>query len=221
MSQVDAHGNKEKGTHVHVDVEASEVPGLQASPDKEPHLQQSLCNEDPMKPLSPSSPNHQSNLPHSNTVTHHHNTQSNTKVTNDATPEEYFPFGRPGCGAPLRTVSGHVIADLRKRSRVAVSSDRHLPADGNLGSMARPAAGRHGDARTVMEGVGVELASPRYARGAGPHVNEYVLKEKEGKRKQELEHLVSGRIGKCTIHIWWVGHLVGGLCRKRGGGGGA
>ena len=27
--------------------------------------------------------------------------------------EEYFPFGRPGCGAPLRTASGHVMADLR------------------------------------------------------------------------------------------------------------
>ena len=46
--------------------------------------------------------------------------------------------------------------------------------------------------RVGQVAVSGELASPRYARGAGPHVNEYVLREKEEKRKKQLEHVVSG-----------------------------
>ena len=30
----------------------------------------------------------------------------------------------------------------------------------------------------------------RYARGGGPHVNQYTLSDKEEKRKRDLEHVV-------------------------------
>ena len=33
--------------------------------------------------------------------------------------EIYFPFGRPGCGAPIRSESGHVLADLRSKVRTS------------------------------------------------------------------------------------------------------
>lgn len=32
-----------------------------------------------------------------------------------ASPEEYYPWGRPGCGAPIRTESGELMTDYRRR----------------------------------------------------------------------------------------------------------
>lgn len=43
--------------------------------------------------------------------------QNKQSTTKEATREVYFPFGRPGCGAPIRTESGQVIADLRSKVR--------------------------------------------------------------------------------------------------------
>ena len=43
--------------------------------------------------------------------------QNKQTTTKDSTQEVYFPFGRPGCGAPIRTESGQVIADLRSKVR--------------------------------------------------------------------------------------------------------
>ena len=31
--------------------------------------------------------------------------------------EEYFPFGRPGCGAPIRSESGRLLTDYQERVR--------------------------------------------------------------------------------------------------------
>ena len=39
--------------------------------------------------------------------------------------------------------------------------------------------------------VSSEMASPRYARGAGPYVDKYVLKDREEKKQKQLEHVVS------------------------------
>jgi len=118
-----------------------------------------------------------------------------------AVEEEYFPFGRPGCGAPLRTVSGNVVADLRslvlRNSHMGhiydtPPSPRHSPPPfeenvhvGVVRSMADHAQSDH--RKTDVE----ESSSPRYARGVGPHVDHYMLREKAEKRKKELEHKVS------------------------------
>lgn len=104
---------------------------------------------------------------------------SSHAIAND---DSYFPFGRPGCGAPLRSDSGQVVADLRQRAR-AKSYGKSVPEPSH--------------ARSKVCHVGQEVDtsgkanSSRYARGAGPHVCDYVLREKEDRRKKELEHAVS------------------------------
>lgn len=43
--------------------------------------------------------------------------------------------------------------------------------------------------------VGVSPVSPReghFGRGAGPHVDQFVLREKEDRRKREMENRVGG-----------------------------
>jgi hypothetical protein len=101
-------------------------------------------------------------------------------------PDIYFPFGRPGCGAPLRSESGQVLADLRlKTTHVRDSREVHVAES--------QASLKASDMQRELGQVTVtgDMASPRYARGAGPHVSDYLLKEREGKRKKELEHVVS------------------------------
>ena len=50
--------------------------------------------------------------------------------------EEYNPWGRPGAGAPLRTSSGNLLTDLRRRGgvgeRVEEEGRRKLQEDGKL-----------------------------------------------------------------------------------------
>lgn len=49
--------------------------------------------------------------------------------------------------------------------------------------------------------VGVSPVSPReghFCRGAGPHVDQFVLREKEDRRKREMENRVGGA-------VQWVG----------------
>ena len=153
-------------------------------------------------------------LPHS-LPTQRNQSSSSNKPTTTRCPspptEEYFPFGRPGCGAPLRTDSGKVMADLRQRVRGRVDpkvpklhqqhpQPQHVvapePAQATVGGIGRPSQNSKqvemGSPR-YNRGTGpqVEMGSPRYARGAGPHVDQYALRDKEQKRKKELEHVVS------------------------------
>ncbi len=46
--------------------------------------------------------------------------QQQQKTKPQPTEEVYFPYGRPGCGAPMRTESGQVIADLRSKVRSSI-----------------------------------------------------------------------------------------------------
>jgi len=38
---------------------------------------------------------------------------------NDSIAEDYYPWGRPGGGAPIRSESGNLLTDYRTRGRVA------------------------------------------------------------------------------------------------------
>ena len=114
----------------------------------------------------------------SSVLPHVTNSSSHATADNDS----YFPFGRPGCGAPLRSDSGQVVADLRQRVRD--------------GKGVTEVAHARAHVQCVEQEVNqvkfpVATTSPRYARGAGPHVSDYALREKEDKRKKELEHAVS------------------------------
>lgn len=119
---------------------------------------------------------------------------------------EYFPFGRPGCGAPLRTVSGHVMADLRgggynphhpptsiHHPRPLSPSTHHMTQGG--GHLGQTGSNAHGVTTSHIPGSRgtevVEGSSPRYARGAWPCVNHHTLSERAAKRRRELEHMVN------------------------------
>ena len=128
--------------------------------------------------------------------------------------EVYFPFGRPGCGAPLRTASGHIMADLRGGGYNPhhpptsiyhpnpLSSPTYCKTQGNehLGQTSSIAGLTTNHSHFAMqpdpplEGLKcgqVEDGNSSYARGPGPHVNQYTLNEKAEKRKKELEHKVN------------------------------
>ena len=91
------------------------------------------------------------------------------------------------------------MADLRKRTRL---QDHTEPPKGGGKVLAPPVLSvrepvpsqpliQASDAATTGQlSMSGELSSPRYARGGGPHVNQYVLKDKQEKRKKELEHVV-------------------------------
>ena len=133
-----------------------------------------------------------------------HKPSSKADVVKRASPDFYFPFGRPGGGAPLRTDSGQVMADLRQRNRLQgnggrqshqedATPTRHAPQDLDYHTPNPTTTHPQGGLQSSHQSKGGEvmMESPRYGRGAGPHVNEYVLREKEEKRKKELEHVVS------------------------------
>ncbi len=108
--------------------------------------------------------------------------------TQPAPDDGYFPFGRPGCGAPLRTDSGHVMADLRTRTSITggPASLKYTSLSPDVPGQAKE---RSGLGNTDQLNVST---SPRFARGVGPHVDNYALREREEKRRKHLEHVVSG-----------------------------
>ena len=184
--------------HRNVVVSPSSVPGLQHNSNKalsSGHHSQQQASHSPAGEPSP---------------------RRNRHVKASSPVEEYFPFGRPGCGAPLRTASGQIMADLR--SLVVQTSQQHYSLPPSLSSTAhqRYSSPPHGAqtsgperrqaARTVPSdktyGTGEESCSPRFARGVGPHVDQYMLRERAEKRKRELEHKVSDKYSE--DHLTWV-----------------
>lgn len=129
---------------------------------------------------------------------HHQPPSKTTAHTHPEAPsdEGYFPFGRPGCGAPLRSASGHVIADLRKRAR-AYSKQDNTTTSSSRRQLSPPASSAVRLQLPKISEVTVEDVrssgekSSQFARGMGPHVDKYMLQERESKRQKELEHLVS------------------------------
>ena len=155
--------------------------------------------------------------------------------------EEYFPFGRPGGGAPIRSQSGQVLTDYRLR--MGYQDQVNRPSRGHYYSDERTQASSvqvHGeqlnsrrkvhiegidrsqvptnDGTISTEGFGGVMVSPlhhgtmelhnitpRFARGAGPHVDRYMLQEMNEKRRKQMEHMVSGGGGRGTI---WVGGVT-------------
>ena len=152
-----------------------------------------------------------------------------------STVEEYFPFGRPGGGAPIRSQSGALLTDYRSRTRAqdqrGMSTRGHLEtkkagdtymhqerayfgATYNCDSgyvPSQPAANVYtgGVAGNTGVGSGVDVmtmsprrgeadpqhkdvynTTPRFARGAGPHVDQYMRREMDEKRRKQMEHMV-------------------------------
>ena len=140
--------------------------------------------------------------------------------------EEYFPFGRPGGGAPIRSQSGQLLTDYR--SRTGYQNQVNRPSGGHFSersqadrvqvqgepfvSMRKVDIDRTDKSRVTVndgtistEAVGGVMMSPlhhettelhsttpRFARGAGPHVDQYMLQEMNEKRRKQMEHMVRG-----------------------------
>ena len=149
--------------------------------------------------------------------------------------EEYFPFGRPGGGAPIRSQSGQLLTDYRSRTdyqdQVNGSSGgrfsertqaNHVPVQREpFNSTRNVDIERTTKSRvsTIDETISTEAVgrvmmsplhhgttevpdtTPRFGRGAGPHVDQYMMKEVNEKRRKQMEHMVSGRRG----HLMWEG----------------
>lgn len=157
-----------------------------------------------------------------------------------STVEEYFPFGRPGGGAPIRSQSGALLTDYRSRTRAqdqgGVATQGHLESrrvgdiqphqeqaylraqreasnrDGGYvpghtatnaytGNVAANTGVDSGDVMMMSPRRGeavpqqyndVYSTTPRFARGAGPHVDQYMKREMDEKRRKQMENMVSG-----------------------------
>lgn len=155
------------------------------------------------------------------------------------TVEEYFPFGRPGGGAPIRSQSGQLLTDYRSRTRyqdekthqgaggshLVAGGSHHgaggsrVEADQDSGLLApneyppkRPAydekvPSSFGGTYSIGGGVSTNTmmsprhhetqstplhsTTPRFARGAGPHVDQYMMEEMNEKRRKQMENMVS------------------------------
>ena len=222
-------------TVTHVSLDPSQVPGLEstiASNTSSTH--QKPVNQTPVKPLLPNITNDQESPP--NYQAAHHGNQGKEQWLNDlaiqameqrqrkksekmrqkqTSPEEYFPFGRPGGGAPIRSQSGQLLTNYRFRSQMggapnASSSPKHTNetshgsqyVDTSVNSPPNNAALNFPQPTTnqispsggngLMIGASPQNTntSPRFARGAGPFVDQYVLQDMEEKRKKQMEHMV-------------------------------
>ena len=163
--------------------------------------------------------------------------------------EEYNPWGRPGAGAPLRTSSGNLLTDLRRRGGVGeraeeegrrklqedgelltqhmntqvyyvflvISSAHHTTVQPPIPTTSRPSApvpDRHPApaALAVDSSPSTQSTSPRFARGAGPFVDQYMLEQKEQQRRKDREHMVSEcgeQLALCVVSLTsWVGLLL-------------
>lgn len=85
--------------------------------------------------------------------------------------EEYYPWGRPGGGAPIRTVSGTLLTNYSTRGQEVERARSNVPQQPSL--------------------VHSSPQKPQFARGLGPHVDTFVLSQREEQRRKEQMHKVA------------------------------
>ena len=93
------------------------------------------------------------------------------KIERKKDEEEYYPWGRPGGGAPIRSVSGALLTNYSTRGQEVGSLQRDIPLQ--PASNAAP------------------HQKPQFARGLGPHVDNFMLTQREEQRRKELAHKAS------------------------------
>ena len=84
--------------------------------------------------------------------------------------EEYYPWGRPGGGAPIRTVSGALLTNYSTRGQEVEKTRNNIPQQTSVHSSSPQ--------------------KPQFARGLGPHVDTFVLSQREEQRRKEQMHKV-------------------------------
>ena len=252
----------------HVDIDASEIPGLgSASATKHISATSSRLIEHAQNSATTQQANYQGHTSHAPQHSEHQvnnyqglsprekwlqelaaqveeqkaKKERNRLQEQQSTVEEYFPFGRPGGGAPIRSQSGMLLTDYRSRTRAqdqgGVATQDHLETrkvgdiqshqeqayfrakfeasnrDGGYSSSHTATNAYHGSvAGTTGVGSGggdvmmmsprrgeaepqqykdMYNTTPRFARGAGPHVDQYMKREMDEKRRKQMEHMVS------------------------------
>ena len=229
----------------HINLEATEIPGLGMTSPK--HVATVVSPPQQAQQHT----EHAQNMP----TTHHNNQglsphdkwlkelaaqveeqkarkERNRLTERQTTVEEYFPFGRPGGGAPIKSQSGQVLTDYRSRAmfqdqgnkpsrdhtevnKISSLQSPQAPTERVYGSIS---SGDHVGTNmygTLASGDGVshdvimsprrgepqqeELynTTPRFARGAGPHVDQYMIREMNEKRRKQMEHMVSLQCTSC------------------------
>ena len=90
--------------------------------------------------------------------------------------EDYCPWGRPGGGAPIRTVSGALLTNYSTRGQAVQDM--------------RSQAGSQWQQPSPPEKKNQPSYKPQFARGLGPHVDTFILSQREEQRRKELTHKV-------------------------------
>ena len=90
--------------------------------------------------------------------------------------EEYCPWGRPGGGAPIRTVSGTLLTNYCTRGQEVEKTRNNIPQQTSVHSSSPQ--------------------KPQFARGLGPHVDTFVLSQREEQRRKEQMHKVGSILHK-------------------------
>lgn len=231
----------------HVNLDPTQVPELEANTSSH---HQPVVTQSPPKPHN-SSINHQGPPPGHQTTPHgnqgkeqwlydlaiqakeqRERRESEKLRQKQNSPEDYFPFGRPGGGAPITSETGQVLTNYRHRGQMGGASNKHISSDyssvettvavrNNItqANITSPHHSSHyqsnvptngppestnqipiGGTGLLLHNIGESPSrgqnntqystTPRFARGAGPFVDQYALQEKEEKRKKQMEHMV-------------------------------
>ncbi len=133
------------------------------------------------------------------------------------TPQDiYFPFGRPGGGAPIKSESGTLLTDYRTRERVGEETHSETRRKGERPPLPNKPTHRETSrlhspppqphpptlptslpsAHDSTAG-GQYSHTPRFARGAGPYVDRFVMEQMSEQRKKQMENMVSN----CSTYV--------------------
>ena len=101
--------------------------------------------------------------------------------------EEYYPWGRPGGGAPIRTVSGTLLTNYSTRGQEVESMRESIPR------------------QPLSNSVHISPPQkPMFARGVGPHVDSFMLTQREEQRRKEQFHKASSvQLFSLSIERCW------------------
>lgn len=119
--------------------------------------------------------------------------------------EEYYPWGRPGAGAPIRTISGTLLTNYSTRGQeVEIMRESGFQRRPNLVPQSDnngPTTTSTTMTMTTSKNVSTSQQRPQFARGFGPHVDSFVLSQREEARRKEQKHKVSTLICTTCVNV--------------------
>ena len=124
--------------------------------------------------------------------------KKNERKTDSEQFEEYFPWGRPGGGAPIKTVSGTLLTNYCTRGN-KISQQPSIGSFSNPSPqkqhLANSSPQKHQNHSPQHQNVTPSPQKSQFARGYGPHVDTFVLSQREEQRRKEQIH----KVGFCSL----------------------